>query len=171
MKELLLLMLSVTLATASLNNITSFKANFKQTITDDKKKVLIYKGDLVAQKPQNALWRYSSPVKKDVYINSRNVTIIEPEIEQAIVKEIESNFDFFRMIHNAKKVDKNHLIAHYKNSKFTIEIDNENILSISYIDEFENDVKITFTQQIVNKDYHEDTFIPKIPLEFDIIRD
>jgi outer membrane lipoprotein carrier protein len=171
MKELLLLILSVSLASASLNNITSFKADFIQTITDDKQKVLKYEGSIVASKPQNALWKYRVPVEKDVYINAHNVTIIEPEIEQVIIKEIESNFDFFKMIHNAKKIDKNHLIAHYKDTAFTIELDNEKLLSISYIDEFENDVKIIFSHQIENKSYNISTFTPNIPLEFDIIRD
>ncbi len=171
MKYLLILSLLSTLATASLKDITSFKADFIQIITDDKNKILKYEGNVVASKPQNALWRYFKPVSKDVYINSRNVTIVEPEIEQAIIKQIESNFDFFKMIKNAKKVENNLYLAYYKESKFTITTKNNLIETISYIDEFENSVKIIFSKQIHNKEYKNSIFIPNIPLEFDIIRD
>jgi len=156
---------------ASLGDIVSFQADFTQSVTDDKKKVLTYNGSVLASKPQNALWRYSKPVNKDVYINSRRVTIIEPEIEQVIIKRIESNFDFFNMIKNAKKVEKNIYMAIYKDSEFTITTKDELIKSISYIDEFENSVEVVFDNQKQNDKINKELFIPNIPLEFDIVRD
>ena len=156
---------------ASLGDIVSFQADFTQSVTDDKKKVLTYSGSVLAAKPQNALWRYSKPVNKDVYINSRRVTIIEPEIEQVIIKRIESNFDFFNMIKNAKKIEKNIYLAIYKNSEFRITTKDELIKSISYIDEFENSVEVLFDNQKQNDKINEELFIPNIPLEFDIVRD
>ena len=156
---------------ASLGDIVSFQADFTQSVTDDKKKVLTYSGSVLASKPQNALWRYSKPVNKDVYINSRRVTIIEPEIEQVIIKRIESNFDFFNMIKNAKKIEKNIYMAIYKNSKFRITTKDELIKSISYIDEFENSVEVLFDNQKQNDKINKELFIPNIPLEFDIVRD
>ena len=156
---------------ASLGDIVSFQADFTQSVTDDKKKVLTYNGSVLASKPQNALWRYSKPVNKDVYINSRRVTIIEPEIEQVIIKRIESNFDFFNMIKNAKKIEKNIYMAIYKDSEFTITTKDELIKSISYIDEFENSVEVVFDNQKQNDKINKELFIPNIPLEFDIVRD
>ncbi len=156
---------------ASLGDIVSFQADFTQSVTDDKKKVLTYSGSVLAAKPQNALWRYSKPVNKDVYINSRRVTIIEPEIEQVIIKRIESNFDFFNMIKNAKKIEKNIYLAIYKNSEFRITTKDELIKSISYIDEFENSVEVIFDNQKQNDKINKELFIPNIPLEFDIVRD
>ena len=156
---------------ASLGDIVSFQADFTQSVTDDKKKVLTYNGSVLASKPQNALWRYSKPVNKDVYINSHRVTIIEPEIEQVIIKRIESNFDFFNMIKNAKKIEKNIYMAIYKNSEFTITTKDELIKSISYIDEFENSVEVIFDNQKQNDKINKELFIPNIPLEFDIVRD
>lgn len=155
---------------ASIKDINSFEADFTQSITDEKNKVLNYKGHVLALKPQNAVWNYTFPVKKDVYINKYNVTIVEPEIEQVIIKRIESSFSFFNMIKNAKKIADNTYQAYYKNSKFVIVKDKGSIQSISYLDEFENSVKITFKNQIVNKKIDTKLFTPKFSLDFDIIK-
>ncbi|WP_373035306.1 LolA-like outer membrane lipoprotein chaperone [Sulfurimonas sp.] len=171
MKHALTLLLSYTLSFASFDAINTFQADFTQSVTDDKDKSLVYEGHVVASKPQNAVWNYTKPIKKDVYINRYNVTVVEPEIEQVIVRRIESNFDFFNMIQNAKKIEKDVYEARYKESKFTITTKNRLIESISYIDEFENKVKILFENQKQNEDVNVELFIPKYPLEFDIVRD
>ena len=106
MKHIFALFISYTLSFASFDSINSFEADFTQSVTDDKNKSLIYSGHIVASKPQNALWNYLKPIKKDVFINRFEVTVIEPEIEQVIIRRIESNFDFFNMIENAKKLIK-----------------------------------------------------------------
>ncbi len=171
MKKLLLIALLSSEIFAFFDTINTFEADFIQTVTDDKNKVLTYNGNIFASKPQNALWRYTTPISKDVYINQSTVTIIEPEIEQAIIKKIDSNFDFFKIIKDAKKVDENIFIAKLGNSSFIIRTENEQIKSISYIDEFENSVLISFDKQKQNSKISKEVFIPKIPVEFDIVRD
>ncbi|WP_229860171.1 LolA-like outer membrane lipoprotein chaperone [Candidatus Sulfurimonas baltica] len=171
MKYLLLAMLLITHVAASMNDITSFEADFTQTITDDKDKTLTYSGHILASKPQNARWNYIEPVKKNVFITQFEVTIVEPEIEQVIVKRIESNFDFFKMISNAKKINNNTYETKYKESVFKIVQNNSLIESISYIDEFENRVKIIFKNQKQNHTIDLKVFTPNYPLYFDIIRD
>ncbi|HEY9203654.1 LolA-like outer membrane lipoprotein chaperone [Sulfurimonas sp.] len=158
-------------ASTALEEVTSFEADFSQSITDEKEKVLIYNGHIVALKPQNARWSYIKPIKKDVFINDFEVTIIEPEIEQVIIKRLESNFDFFKIISNAKKIDQNTYVAYYRDTKFTIVKKNALIESISYLDEFENRVKITFENQKQNHEIEKSVFIPKYSMEFDIIKD
>jgi outer membrane lipoprotein carrier protein len=154
---------------ASINNINSFKADFTQKITDEKNKVLSYSGHIVASKPQNAVWTYVNPIEKYVYITSRTITIIEPEIEQVIIRHIDSNFNFFNMIQNAEKISKDRYTAHYQESKFNISTENNILKSISYQDEFENSVEIVFSNQTQNITIDETTFIPFIPTEYDII--
>ncbi len=171
MKQLFTFILSFTLGFASFDNTNAFEADFTQSVTDDKNKSLIYKGHIIASKPQNALWNYTSPIKKDVYISKYSVTIIEPEIEQVIIRKIESNFDFFNMIRNAKEIEKNRYEANYKESKFIITTKDELIESISYIDEFENSVKIIFKNQKQNEEIDLELFIPNYSLDFDVIRD
>nr|WP_321265670.1 LolA-like outer membrane lipoprotein chaperone [uncultured Sulfurimonas sp.] len=171
MKYLLTLLLSFSISFASFDNINSFQADFIQTVTNDKDKSLTYNGHITASKPQNALWSYIEPIKKDVYIGRFSVTIVEPEIEQVIIRRIDSNLDFFNMIKNAKEIEKNRYEAHFKDAKFIITTNNSIIESISYIDEFENKVKIVFKNQKQNEEINKEIFTPNYPLEFDIIRD
>lgn len=171
MKHILILLIAFTLSFASLDEINSFEADFTQSVTDENNKVLSYSGSIMAAKPQNVMWDYEKPIKKNVYINTESVTIVEPEIEQVIIKEIESNFNFFNMIKNAKKTKENTFVATYKESVFTITTKNSFIKSISYTDEFENRVVITFDNQKQNESINSNVFIPKIPTDFDIIRD
>ena len=156
---------------ASINTITSFEADFTQSITDDKDKVLSYSGHVHASKPQFAKWNYQTPVQKNIFISPFSITIVEPEIEQVIVRKIESNFNFFQMIKNAKEIKKNTYEAKYKNSIFTIIQEDGKIKSISYLDEFENNVVILFDKQEQNHKIPLKVFIPVYPLYFDIVRD
>lgn len=171
MKYLVISLLCSTFSFASINTINSFEASFTQSVTDDKNATLKYSGYVKAQKPQNAVWNYLQPIQKNVYIDRFRVTVVEPEIEQVIIRQIESNFDFFKMIHNAKKISKNTYEALYRGAKFIISTKKDLIHSISYKDEFENNVKITFENQKQNIIINEEDFIAKYPLEFDIIRD
>ena len=171
MKHLFILLLSFSFGFASFDNIDSFEAEFIQSVTDDKNKTLTYEGYISASKPQNALWRYKEPIQKDVFINSHQITIVEPEIEQVIIRNINSTLDFFNMIKNAKELKKGVYEASFENKIFTITTKEKIIDSISYIDEFENRVKILFLNQIQNKEINKEIFRPKYPLEFDVIRD
>jgi len=171
MKYLLSLLLSFSVSYASFDNINSFEADFTQTVTNDKDSSLVYKGSIVASKPQNALWVYKKPIQKEVYISNLNVTVVEPEIEQVIIRSIDSNLDFFNMIKNAKKIKENVYEAIYGDSKFIITTNNTIIKSISYVDEFENKINIIFENQKQNKEIDMEIFTPKYPLEFDVIRD
>lgn len=171
MKLLLIPIFCSTLGFASLLDIHSFKADFTQSVTDDKNTTLRYSGYIQAKKPQNALWNYIDPIKKDVYINTLQITVIEPEIEQIIIRKTESNFDFFMMVKNAKKLENNIYEARYKDAKFIIRTNKTIIESISYKDEFENDVVILFENQQQNIAIDDKMFIAEYPEDFDIIRD
>lgn len=171
MKHLFILLLLFTSGFASLDDINSFEADFIQTVSDENNRILSYSGSILAAKPQNVKWNYVNPVKKNVYIDTHSVTIVEPEIEQVIIKEIDSNFNFFNMIHNAEKVKENTFVTTFKESKFTITTKNNFIKSISYVDEFENKVMIVFENQKQNENVDTKLFIPKFPSNFDIIKD
>ena len=171
LRYIFLLSLLITLSFGDINAINSFEADFKQDVTNDKGNVLSYSGHIKAIKPQNALWSYQTPIKKEIYVTAYKVVIVEPEIEQAIVKVIQNDFDFFSMIKNAKEIKKDIYIATFKESKFTIKLKNKKIKSIAYIDEFDNSVLITFTKQTQNRDIDAKIFQVSIPMEYDIIRD
>lgn len=171
MKYILISLLFATQIMASIDKIESFEADFVQNIKDEKGKVLSYKGHVIAHKPQFAKWQYKYPVEKNIFISPFSITIVEPEIEQVIQRKIESNFNFFKLIKNAKEIKENTYEANYKNTIFTIIKEKKLIKSISYLDEFENNVIIIFTKQQQNHKLPLEAFTPKYPLYYDIIRD
>lgn len=171
MKYIFFISILFTQIFASFDFLESFEADFIQNITDEKNKTLKYNGHIIAKKPQQAVWNYTKPVPKKVYISKYSVVIVEPEIEQAIIKRLKSNFDFFNIIKNAKKISKNEYIATHNKTDFKIVTNGKLLESISYKDEFDNKIIITFKNQKHNIKLDKMLFIPDIPIEFDVIRD
>ncbi|MCW8838494.1 MAG: LolA-like outer membrane lipoprotein chaperone [Thiovulaceae bacterium] len=171
MKLFLITLVFMAQTYASLFEINTFEADFIQSITDEKNKVLRYTGHIIASKPKSATWQYLSPIEKNIYIHNFEATIVEPEIEQVIIRRIESEFDFFQMIKIAKEIDKNSFLTVYNNTNYTIKINNGLIESISFLDQFENKVKIKFSNQKQNHTIDKNVFIPNYPMDFDIVND
>ncbi|MBD3796329.1 MAG: outer-membrane lipoprotein carrier protein LolA [Campylobacterales bacterium] len=171
MKFKLLLLFFGASAFADITDMKSFQASFEQKITDDKNKEIVYKGTIEASQPRYALWNYKDPIKKSVYVLKNKVVMIEPDLEQAIIKTINSNFDFFSLLKSAKEIKKDLYTATFENIKYTIHTKDMTIVSINYVDEFENKVTILFTDQKVNKKIDLNIFNPYIPQDYDIVRD
>ena len=131
-------------------DINSFRANFKQTVTDEDNKTLVYTGSLQAKKPQFALWYYKTPIKKSIYIQDNQVLMIEPELEQVIIKNIPENFDFFHILNSAKQIKPNIYVATIDSKHYTINLLKGTISSIGYSDDFGNKVQILFSEQSQN---------------------
>jgi len=171
MKKLLFLALLGVSAQASIDTLHYFEADFKQNIIDDQNKTIVYNGHVKAAKPQFALWEYKSPVNKQVYILPHEVIVVEPELEQAIIKKIGDNFDFFSLIKHAKKIDKMHYIAYFKEKDYFITMEGDRLISIAYKDDFDNSVTIDFKDVAVNKKIEKEAFTPHIPEDYDLIRE
>ena len=149
--------------------LDSFEADFTQTITDEKAKVLTYTGTIVVSKPKYAFWKYITPITKEIYINQNQVIVIEPEIEQVIFKRIDTNLDFLQIMQHAKEIKHNQYMAVFQNVEYIIKIKNKKIESITYKDNFDNSIAILFNNQKQNHKVDVTIFKPNIPLDFDII--
>jgi len=171
MKRLLFLALLATSGQAQITNINYFEANFTQSIVDDQNKTITYIGHVKAAKPQYALWQYTSPVDKKVYILPHKVIVVEPELEQAIIKKIGGNFDFFSLIKHAKEIDKDHYLAHFKDKSYYINMKDNILTSIFYKDEFDNSVTINFTNVNEKRKIERKDFVPHIPEDYDLIQE
>jgi len=171
MKKLILSAVLTLNCYANIENLQYFEADFTQNITDDNNKTIKYEGHIKAAKPQYALWEYKTPINKQVYILPTQVVVIEPDLEQAIVKKLSRSFDIFTLIKKAKKVDKNTLVATFQNTTYTIKLNKDVIETISYVDEFENNVKIDFRNESENKKIPLTAFEPKIPEDYDLIKE
>ncbi len=153
-----------------LQNLTSFQADFTQKIDDKEKKVVTYTGKIFADKKLNkAKWSYIKPIKKDVYIQQKLVTIVEPELEQVIIRKITSDFDIFTLLKNAKKVGKNLYTTKYKKYTFKLYSNGKTIEKLVYKDDFENLVTITFSNQKYNEKIDPSTFAMDVPKYYDLI--
>ena len=150
-------------------NLNTFSAHFVQTVVDDKNTMIKYSGDIKAKRPNMAMWNYTNPVKKEIYINNADLVIIEPEIEQVILKKVGNTIAFFEMLKNAKKVDNENYKAKYENLKINIHVKGTKIISITYLDELENKVTIQFTNQVENQTIDDKVFKAKIPADFDVV--
>lgn len=171
MRTLLFVLFTVTSLLAIGEHTNTMQADFTQTITNDKNKTITYKGEMFVKRPSLALWHYIEPIEKSVYINARSATIVEPELEQAIVKRLDNNIDILAILASAKKESNNHYNAVYDDKTYLIEMKGKLIHSITYNDAFENVVKITFKKQKVNKKINDSTFNAVIPLDYDLIKD
>ncbi len=170
MRFFLLFFLSTLTLFANFIQLHSFSANFTQTITDEQNKKLIYTGSLQAKEPQSALWLYKTPIKKSIYIKDNRVIVIEPELEQAIIKHIPANFDFFHMIKNAKQINKDTYITTLEGNTYTISVKNGLIVALDYKDDFGNSIHIVFSHQSQNKPINDTLFQAIIPSEYDILQ-
>ena len=171
MKLLLALTFFTGALLADLSYLHSFEAAFIQTITDEEGQKLSYSGTLTAKEPQFALWIYKKPVNKTVYIQKGRVTMVEPEIEQVIIRDIRSDINLFSLLSNAKKVKENTYVTELEDTKVYIELHNKKIALLRYKDKFDNDVLVEFSSQKSNIIIADDLFKPNYPYEFDVIKE
>jgi outer membrane lipoprotein carrier protein len=170
MRSLLLSLLMLMPLSAFDTDLQSFHAHFVQTITDENNKSIVYRGTLWAQRPDSALWHYRKPVEKSIYIRSGEVVVIEPDLEQAIVRRLNEDIDFLEILSRARKSGPELYEAQYGSQTFFIALQGDVVDAISYHDSFDNDVTITFSDQKQNTPIDPERFRVSIPPSYDIIR-
>jgi outer membrane lipoprotein carrier protein len=149
----------------------TFSASFRQSITDDHNKTIVYSGKILTKRPDMALWIYSTPVEKKIYMQKHTVIVVEPELEQAIIKKIGNNLDLFAIFSKAKSLGDEFYLANYMDMDFKIKMDGDTIESISYRDDFENSVEVIFEDQKTNIELEDNMFKADIPNDYDVIGD
>lgn len=155
---------------STFENIQSFQANFMQTITNNSKSNIEYKGEVFIKSNGNILWKYKEPIIKNVYVNNNFAIVDEPELEQAIFTSLENEINVIKLLKDAKKVSNNRYEAKLHNVNYFIETKDEQISSISYSDELENKIKINFSNIKQNMPINNELFKFVAPDYYDIIR-
>lgn len=151
-------------------SMKSFEADFTQHVTNEKGDVLEYQGHLKAMKPQYAFWEYTKPSTKLIYVNNNEAIIIEPDLEQVIVKKLHTNIDFFKLIIKAKKINSNTYRTKFQSLYYTLHVENSMIKSIEYKDQLDNVILIKFTNVQIDKTIDTQEFTPDIPPRYDLIQ-
>lgn len=150
-----------------LKNINTIKANFKQIVTSDGKKIE-YDGILVATKGQNAYFEYTKPIKQKVFLNQGDLIVYTPNLNQAIIFK-NDDVSIVNILNNAKQ-DGDKIISNINNITFFIFLDSNHIpTKIEYTDKLDNKNEIILSQVEINKDIDNDIFIFNAPDGTDII--
>jgi len=149
-------------------NVHSFTSSFRQTVTSDGKSIS-YLGELYIQKPNAILWKYQNPVQKSIYIRDNSVFVVEPDLEQVIIKSIPESLKFINILQNSTKLSENRFITKVGDNSFLIILKNNILHRIIYQDEVENNIEITFLNPQNNISILNSVFVPIIPTDFDRI--
>ena len=159
-------------ASNDIKNLDSFKASFSQIITSDSKNVIEYKGEVFIKKSGKILWKYKTPVVKNVYINESFAVVDEPELEQAIFTQLESEINIIKLLNSSKKIDNNSYKTNIDDTDYMIKTSksDDKIEFINYKDKLENKVEIKFSNVVQNGEISDDIFKFTIPDSYDIIR-
>ena len=173
-KSLIFLALFVHTCFASndIRNLNTFKASFVQVITSSSKNVIEYKGEVFIKKSGKILWKYKTPVVKNVYINNDYAVVDEPELEQAIYTKLESEINIIKLLNTSKKVNDNSYITNIEDVDYLIKTskNDDKINYIKYKDKLENDVEIKFSNVIQNGEINDEIFKFIVPDTYDVIR-
>jgi len=163
------LFLSSTILANNLN-IQTLESNFKQSITNDQNAKIVYTGKMYATQAKNqALWEYSTPIVKKIYYKGGKLLIVEPELEQVIYAKLDKIPNILKLLKSAKKISKNSFQTKFNAITYTITTDGNTIENIRYIDEMQNSVVISFTQERVNRPIDSSRFSYTIPEDYDIL--
>ena len=160
------------MASTDIRDLDSFKASFVQVITSNSQNKIEYKGDVFIKKSGKILWKYKTPVVKNVYINNDYAVVDEPELEQAIYTKLESEINIIKLLNNSKKVNENSYTTNIDDVDYLIKTskDDNKISYIKYKDKLENDVEIKFSSVVQNGDIQDEMFKFTHPSNYDIIR-
>ena len=160
------------MASTDIRDLDSFKASFVQVITSNSQNKIEYKGDVFIKKSGKILWKYKTPVVKNVYINNDYAVVDEPELEQAIYTKLESEINIIKLLNNSKKVNENSYTTNIDDVDYLIKTskDDNKISYIKYKDKLENDVEIKFSNVVQNGEISDEIFKFVVPEHYDVIR-
>lgn len=139
---------------------TTLSASFTQTVTD--KTVHTYQGTLVIQKPFKAVWRYTKPIAREIYIDKGSVTTYEPRLSQATVSSVDKSINVVGILKMASKVKDGLYRASYDKKDIFITTEDGVIDTIKYTDPLGGNVTIKLSNVVLNSPLKQETlsFIP-----------
>ncbi|MDD3466788.1 MAG: LolA-like outer membrane lipoprotein chaperone [Campylobacterales bacterium] len=148
----------------------TFEASFVQTVKNKSGKKIEYSGKIVAKKPGLALWEYTKPVRKSVYIKDESVIVYEPELSQAKYLRKKGNISLDSILKNAKSEGANEYSAKDGDITYRFKVSDNMIERLHYKDSLENDTDIVFKERKKNIAIKNSTFDFKPSPDIDIVK-
>ena len=122
-----------------------FSANFEQTITNPKGKVIHYKGSVLYGGESRMKWHYTTPTKKEVCTDGKALTVVDHDLEQVSFYQVKKPFNLQEILKKAKPYKKEIYLAVYEGKTYTVKVDAKGrIESAAYYDDLDNKVQILF---------------------------
>ena len=149
--------------------IDSYRAEFIQSVTNSSNNTIIYKGDVVIKQPYYIKWIYKTPIKKYLFIIKKQVTIIEPELEQVIQTKLTKELNILTLIKQAKHIKNNQYISKIYDIDYFLTFQDKKLVQIDYQDELDNHITIKFTNISYNIPIDISEFKFNIPYDYDFI--
>ena len=159
-------------ASANIKDLKTFEASFTQSIKSINDKIIEYKGKIFIKSSGKILWKYETPIEKNVYINNDFAIVDEPELEQVIYTQLQNEINVIELLRTSKKINETDFITNIDGTDYLIQtLNNSNkIKQIKYTDKLDNSVEIRFENQITNQEISNDIFKFTVPSHYDIIR-
>lgn len=150
----------------------NFKADFTQTITNTKKKVITYQGNVRFSDKRLFKWSYIEPTKKEVCSNGLELLVVDHDLEQVSAYRIAKGINIAKILEKAKHHSENIYVAEYQNKKYTIQLDkSQKLQSMAYFDDLDNKVQIVFHDMKYGKGKLPSTSMKcNYPHDYDMIR-
>jgi len=143
---------TVLFAQSTISLPPSFHADFKQTITNEQKKQIVYQGKIDFSSPDRFKWRYTAPTRKEVCTDSKKLLVVDHDLEQVSSYIIDKALDLVAILKGAKPHRKSVYIASYQDKYYTIQVNSRQELSrIAYKDDLDNTVLIVFSRMKYGK--------------------
>ncbi len=172
MRLLSLLLLASSLLLASIELPENFQADFIQTITNTKNKVITYSGKVRFSNETLFKWSYKEPTQKEVCTDGLELLVVDHDLEQVSAYRISNGINIAKIVKEAKLHSKNIYVAEYENKTYTIQVDAQQKLhSIAYFDDLDNKVQILFKQMKYGKgSLPEKSMKCNYPIDYDMIQ-
>ena len=143
------LLLGTWLGATSIVIPENFQANFTQTITNPKKKIINYSGKVYFSEGSKLKWEYSKPTKKEVCANGKELLVVDHDLEQVSEYRIGKGFNLGKILKKAKFHKARLYLASYSGTQYTIQVDSKNRLqALAYFDDLDNKVQIAFRRVV-----------------------
>ncbi|MDD5359639.1 MAG: LolA-like outer membrane lipoprotein chaperone [Sulfurovaceae bacterium] len=172
LKFLLFLLLTMFLGADSIKLPVSFDSSFTQEIISPKNKKILYKGRVLYSDKSLLKWIYSSPTKKDVCTNGKELVVVDNDLEQVSFYTINKGFNLPEVLKSAKKDNNGIFLATYQKKIYSIKLNqNGELFQVSYNDDLDNKVTITFDEiKYKNSSIPAEKLKCIIPKNYDISR-
>ncbi len=174
-------------ASAAISLPTNFQTNFKQTITNDKDRVIAYDGTVKFKNERQIIineqgesheinsslfrWDYQNPTKKEVCTDGIQLIVVDHDLEQVSRYIVDEGINLEEILRVAEKISTRDYKATYKDIEYLITLDDRDRLKkIFYVDNLDNRVKIEFEQMVYDTNNFENSTLECIaPSDYDII--